>query len=256
MSNFYKLFFLIIPLIFFSCSGNREKIKRSQRIPPKEVVSILTDIYIDDGFLSSPASYGKFSVTDSSYNHIAIIKKHGYTKDQMDKTIKYYFIRDPKKLIKIYDDVLARLSEIQSRLEAEKPTILIPSSNLWTGQRSFLVPETGTTNSVNFSIAVKDTGMYELTLTAVVFKDDQSLNPRINVFFWHADTTKTGVRDNWNTVDLPKDGLRHNYTLSKRLTDTTFTHFNGWLLYNDTQTGRWEKHARIENIIFRKAVKK
>jgi hypothetical protein len=256
MRNILKILIIIITLTFISCSGNGGKIKRSQRIPDKDLVSILTDLYIADGLIALPSIHARFSAKDSAGNYIAIIEKHGYTKDRMDKTMKYYFINNPKKLEKIYDQVLARLSEIQSRLVTVVPSAPVVSYNLWTGQPSYYVPEAGITNSIFFSIPVKDTGLYELSLTTLVYRDDQSLNPRINVFFWHADSSKTGVRDYWNTIELQKDGKRHDYTLSKRLTDTTFTHFNGWLLFNDAKTGRWEKHALVENLLFRKVLYK
>lgn len=244
---------MIITLIFLSCSGSGGKTKKNQMIPSGEIVSILTDLYIADGLLYIQPIRIQFSAKDSIANYIEIIDSHGYTKDQMDKTLKYYFIKDPKELEKIYDEVLARLSEIQSRLEAEKPSSPEVSLSHWTGPSAYSVPESGINNTISFSIPVKDTGMYELSLTAIVYPDDQSLNPSINVFFWHADTSITGKRDYWETVNLPKDGKRHDYTLSKRLSDTTFTSFKGWLLYNDAKPGRWEKHAKVEKIIFRKA---
>jgi hypothetical protein len=257
MSNFLRILFAIITLTLFACSGSGEKVKRSQLIPSKEVVSILTDLYLADGLLILSPVRALYSKKDSSTSYMEIIEKHGYTKELMDKTMKYYFSKDPKKLEKIYDDVLARLSEMQSRLVIKTPTV-VPgiSYDLWTTQNNYSVPEAGVNNPIFFSIPVKDTGLYELSMVTAVYPDDQSLNPRINVFFWHADNSETGVRDYWTSVNLPKDGERHNYILSKRLTDTTFTHFNGWLLYSDSKTGRWEKHAIIEAISLRKVTKK
>jgi len=254
MSSSIKIFFIIIALTIISCSGNSGNTRKSKRVPDKDVVSILTDLYLADGLLGLPPVRTVFSKKDSTTNYIEIIKKHGYTKEQMDMTIRYFFIRNPKRLEKIYDEVLARLSEMQSRLATESPPASTPvaPANLWTLATSFVVPDAGVTNPIPFSIPVKDTGTYELSMTIVVYPDDKSLNPTINVFFWHTDGTEPGVRDYWAPVVLPKDGLRHNYTLSKKLTDKTFTHFNGWLLYSEPRPGRWEKHAIIENILLRK----
>ena len=75
----------------------------------------------------------------------------------------------------------------------------------------------------------------------------------MTVFFWHTDSSKTENRINWEELTFPKDGKRHIYSLSKRNTDTTFTHIGGWLLNSDPKEGRWKKHAKIENIILLKA---
>ena len=264
MNNSLKVTFIFLSLLIISCSGNGGKTSRSQLVPVNDVISILTDLYVADGLLSFPPVRIQFSAKDSIISYIEIIEKHGYTKEQMDNTLEYYFIKNPKKLEGIYDEVLAKLSEMQSRLATLTPPIAAatttpPTSgpvNLWTLAPSFAVPEIGVTNSISFSIPVKDTGMYELSMTTVVFPDDQSINPRISVFFWHADGTTSGVRNYWDEVSLPKDGKRHHYTLSKKLPDTTFTHINGWLLFNDAKNGRWEKHALVDNVTLQKITKK
>lgn len=238
--------FVFLVIFFVSCKG--ERIKRSELIPSKDVVTILTDLYIADGILVIPPVRAKFSAKDSIANYIDIIEKHGYTKEQMDRTINYYFIKDPKKLEKIYDQVLAKLSEIEIKLETETPAEKSSEFKLWNLKTNFSVPESGTANPIWFSIPVQDTGMYELSFSAMVYPDDKSISPRTEVFFWHADSTKDGVRDYWDRIALPKDAARHSYTIRKRLTDTSFTHISGWLLNHDPQPGRWEKHAKIFDI--------
>ena len=66
----------------------------------------MTDIHLADGLLILPKIKTMYSSLDSITAYTQIIEKHGYTKEIMDKTMKYYFIKDPKKLNKIYDQVL------------------------------------------------------------------------------------------------------------------------------------------------------
>jgi hypothetical protein len=217
-------------------------------IPVKDLVSILTDVHIANALLTYPSIRAKFSAKDSVTNYIDVIENHGFTKERMDATMNYYFTRNPKKLVKIYDQVLGKLSEIEARLKKEE--LIIPASNfnLWTGPQSYSFPESGATYPFPIDIPIKDTGTYVFKITATVFPDDESLNPKINLFFWCPDSTGNGINDAWDLVYYPKDGLKHNYTLSRKLTDPKFTGIRGWLMNHDPNPGRWKKHATIEKI--------
>ena len=241
---------LLIPVtLLYSCKSSD---KNHKLVPVKDLVDVLSELYIADGLLAFPPVRAKFFAKDSILNYVDIIQKHGYTKARMDYTMRYYFEKKPKKLENIYDLVLTRLSEKQALLEKEIPPAPAVPSNLWKGPGNLAVPETGIQNPAWFTISIKDTGNYMLTFTTVVYADDQSLNPKVTLFFWHTDSSKTEFRMNWPGENLPKDGLRHSYSLSKRNSDTAMTHISGWLLNCDPKQGRWVKHAKIENIVLRK----
>lgn len=243
---------LLIPVtLLYSCkSGNNN----NKLIPVKDLVSVLTELYVADGLLAFPPVRAQFYAKDTISNYIDIIKRYGYTKQRMDNTMRYYFEKNPKKLENIYDQVLTRLSEKQALLEKESPPVVPQAAyNLWEGPGFVAVPEKGIKDPAWFSIPIKDTGNYFLNFTATVYSDDQSINPKVTVFFWHTDSSKTEYRIPWPVVDLPKDGQPHNYAMSKRNADSTITHISGWLLDCDPKEGRWEKHAKIENIVLRKA---
>jgi len=230
-----------------SCSKTGDnQIKKSDIIPQKEFVSLLTDLYISDGLLSIPLIKDIFQMKDSTLNYIDVIRSHGYTKEKVDLTFKYYFMNDPKKLEKIYDQVIAKLSEIQSRLESQ--VSVTPTFNLWNMRHSYSIPSDGVHNKLSFSIPVHDTGTYYFMFDAQVYPDDQSANLRTKIFFWKPDSTKDGVIKYWSPSYYIRDGEKHSYTIRNTLTDSTFTHINGWLLEHDSQPGRWIKHVKITNI--------
>lgn len=107
----------ISSLILFSCTEKNEKPDRSDIIPEKDLMSILTEIHIADGLLPNPKiRFWVLSVDSISVYHY-IAEKHGYTKESFDKTMHYYFVRKPKRLIRIYDKILGKLSEMESLLE-------------------------------------------------------------------------------------------------------------------------------------------
>ena len=105
----------------------------------------------------------KYSPLDSisTYNHI--IEKHGYTKETMDKTLKYYFIKNPKKLIKIYDKVLGILSEMESRVQKDI-TEIKSQTQITFGQDmiSYSFPDPSGTDSAVFDISLTETRIYTL----------------------------------------------------------------------------------------------
>jgi hypothetical protein len=210
----------------------------------------MTDLYLANGLLGYPPVKTLFMNRDSIETYMDVIKKHGYTKEQLDKTMKYYFIEDIKELEKIYDQVLVRLTEMQTGIET---AMTIPVGvNLWNQKERMSVPENGAHDLLYFSIPVKDTGLYEISFNALIHKDDQSINPRTSVFFWHPSETQDGVRDYWDNIDLIKDGKSHVYSFSRTLTDTTFTHICGWLFQCEAPAGSWVKHGTFSSIKVRK----
>jgi len=237
---------LILVVLLASCSHSSVNVRRKDTIPPEKMVNILTEMYLADGLLSQPSIKNMFETKDSNLNYVDIIGSYGYTKDKLDQTIKYYIAKNPRKLEKIFDQVLARLSESESRILSEDSQN--QPGNLWNLKPSFSIPADGAYEKVWFSVPVRQKGFYHLTFNGTVYPDDNSLNLRTNVFFWKADSTKEGKREYWDAIYLINDGMNHEYTVSSELRDTTFTHIRGWLLDHDPQPGRWVKHVKITGI--------
>jgi hypothetical protein len=246
MSLLIRILLLLALVTATSCSQTGEKNKSRRLIPQDKLVAVMTDLYIADGLLSFPPIRNLYSAKDSISNYIDIVNSHGYTKEQMDITLKYYFIENPKKLQKIYDQIIARLSEMQASFSTG--TTEPVSSNLWNQKHKLSVPEDGAHNPFFFSIPVKDTGLYELSFNAIIYNDDKSLNPHTFVYFWRSSETADGIREPWDKIELIRDGTRHSYSVRKRLADTTFTHVSGWLFQCDAQPGSWVKHGAFASV--------
>jgi hypothetical protein len=244
--NVIRILLVIIILFSASCSHDKNKIRRKDLIPQKELVPLLTDLYIADGLLQYPTIRSKFSLKDTISSYLDIIKKHGYTKTQVDNTLHYYFLGDPKKLQKVYDLVLENLSELQSRNEAEKKAP--GNNNLWDARTTFSIPEDGSNNSVYFNIPVTDTGFFSISLSAILFKDDQSLYPRITVFFYKSDSTGAQIKKMWDKTDLIRDELNHNYYVTCRNSDPQFKHISGFLFDCDAKKESFKRHAKFADI--------
>jgi hypothetical protein len=248
MMRFTLLILILFSLLAGSCSTRKNKVDNKNLIPEKELVSILTDAFIADGLLTLPKIHYLYSSLDSLSAYIQIIERHGYTKAAMDKTLKYYFIKKPKQLIVIYDQVLGVLSEMESRYEREGVLLQSSISNIWKGKEFFCFPDIKGADSTRFSIPIKKPGYYTLTFSATVFPDDQSVNPQITAYTCNLDSLATGKRIYAKTINYLKDGRPHIYTLVFKVPEKTQLLLRGWLYNFCNNPDNSEKHAIFENI--------
>jgi hypothetical protein len=248
MNKFGFLILIIISLMTGSCSGRKQKLDNKNLIPEKDLVSLLTDIHIADGLLSLPKINSWASSLDSISSYYQVIEKHGYTKEILDKTMNYYFLNNPKKLNKIYDQVLGILSEMESRVEKESIIETARISNMWTGKDFYSIPSLSGNDSTLFDMTLSRSGTYTLSFSATLFPDDQSINPRVTVYSCSPDSIDTGKRQYVKSINYLKDGRPHKYKLTLIIPKNTIRHFRGWFYdFDNPPTGR-DKHIKIENI--------
>ena len=248
MVRFIYISLIALSLIISSCESRRSKLDRRNLIPEKELIPILTEIYLTDGLVSTPRILMKNIVPDSLSTYDDVIEKHGYTREEMDKTIRYYFIKKPKKLIIIYDKVLARLSIMESRLQKELVRTRSRAGNFWPGPDSYSFPDPAGTDSTVFDITLKLPGFYTLTADVTLFPDDQSLNTRMDAFTCNPDSIETGKRNYAEPVNYIKDGHEHKYSMVFSVPLKTILHVRGSLYDFDNCPDDWGKHIVIQNI--------
>ncbi len=156
----------------------------------------------------------KYSTGDTLSSYIDIIEKHGYTKEQMDRTMRFYFIKRPKKLVKIYDKVLGTISEMESRVNKEIPAFYgAREVNVWPGKPSYSLPAPPGKDTAWFDFPVDFAGVYNLKFTLTIYPDDQSVDPYGGVYFLHTDSAGNDKRIYFPQIPYLKDGLPHNYDL-------------------------------------------
>jgi hypothetical protein len=250
MTRFILLILILLTVAAGACSSRKNKLDHRNMIPEKELTSIITDLYISDGLLTLPRIHHWYSPLDSLSTYNEVIVKHGYTKEAMDKTMKYYFIKNPKKLIKIYDEVLAVLSEMESRYQKEVTIMQSKISNLWSGPEFYSSFDSSEADSTDFDTNVGTSGVYALTFTVTVYPYDESVNPRLTAFTCHPDSIDTGKRHYIKTINYIKDGLPHTYYVTVNVLNRSDYHLRGLLYdYDNCQEG-WGKHFTIEKIYY------
>jgi len=247
MFRYAILIIVLMSLMTGSCTSKKSKLDKKNLIPEKELVSLLTDIHLADGLLILPKIKAAYSLLDSITAYTQIIEKHGYTKEIMDKTMKYYFINDPKKLNKIYDQVMGILSEMESRVEKQSLIENARIYNQWPGKEYYSFPGISDKDSTMFDITIARPGLYTLAFSATLFPDDQSLNPRPLAYTASPDSIDTGKRRYMKSFNYLKDGRRHSYSLSIHVRNNS-NHVRGWLYYFDNSTTDLKPHIQIENI--------
>ncbi|HNY58647.1 MAG TPA: DUF4296 domain-containing protein [Bacteroidales bacterium] len=249
MKTLYKIFFVTLMLMIVSC-GNTENKKpsRKMRIPDDRLAAILTDTYLTAGIMDLFAMRDTWAQRDSIQNYIDVIESHGYTYEQFETTMRYYFMSKPRKLSRIYDRVTGNLLELETELMTQQSAVKPSEKNLWPGKPDYRLPEEFTRDPVWFDIPVDKPGEYILKADIRVFEDDKSLNPRVTVYFSYRDSAGEEKRDYWQEVFLVKDGQIHNIQIKHTLDTIPDARLRGWLLNHDNQSGKWEKHARISNI--------
>jgi hypothetical protein len=234
--------------MMYSCTGKVEKPDSSGIIPERDLIPILMEIHLADGLLPNPKIRNWVLSADSitMYNYIA--EKHGYSKETLDKTMHYYFISKPKKLISIYDKILARMSEMESLLEKEVMLAREHSSNFWPGEKNYYIPDSSDIGTLDFQASLAGSRIYILKFTAAIFPDDQSVHPQSRVFSCDADSIMTGIRTFYESPVFIKDGKPHTYSI--RIFVNTFEpiQLKGNLYNIDNCLEEWQKHINFENI--------
>ncbi len=247
-TRFAIIILVLLAIMGSSCSDRKAKLDRRNMIPEKELVKLLTDLYIADGLITHPHVNKWFPSLDSISTYYHIIEKHGYTKATLDKTLKFYFYRKPKELISIYDNVLGALSEMDAHVEKALMSEKTQSENLWAGNDYYPFPDTQGDNPASFDVYLNRTGTYTLTFTATVFPDDQSDNPGMIAFTYFTDVSGNEVRTYLKPEKYIKDGMPHTYSTTVVVTSVSNIHFAGNIYATGSNPINSEKHSFIESI--------
>lgn len=249
INKYTGLIIILLLLIAQSCNKtSRSGIRKSEVIPEEEMVDILSDLYLVDGLLNYPPIRTDYENKDSTENYTDIISEYGYTKEDVDQSIKYYFIDKPKKYASIYDRVIEKLSGMEADVIQKMSQDTNLNQNLWNGERSYSLPDYGLNDPLEFSIRTEGLGEYVIKARITLYEDDQSIDPHCLVWFWFDDGSEEGKKIMWDREDLVKTGRPVVVTMRNELNDPRVTHLRGRLLNHADQTGHWEKHAMVSSI--------
>ncbi|WP_288019061.1 DUF4296 domain-containing protein [Tenuifilum sp.] len=250
MMKFSKYIVLTI-LVFASVTCKKEK----SIIPEKEMVTILTKIYLTDGIISVPSKSSLYRIDTIGY-YEPILEKYGYTAEQFDSSIIFYS-KKTEVLDRIYDNVIMQLTiqkdkllQAKDTLNHETETLVNSSANLWPLKTSWNMAIDYPNNpSLGFDIPTPSLGIYTISFDAQIFPDDEAIDARHYIFFYYNNNTPTGVRENPKTFVYKKDGKKHHFTYQFVLKNKQVTHLKGWLYDTGNGNSSFKRSAKFENIM-------
>ena len=108
-----KILILLIVFSLFSCKKQQTP---DYVIPFNNMVDIIVEIHITDGLLTSSKVRRELIKLDTTNYYDAILNKYNYKRQDFDTSL-YYYTKNIDQYDLIYDEVLNRLSEIESKLE-------------------------------------------------------------------------------------------------------------------------------------------
>ncbi|MGI6338708.1 MAG: DUF4296 domain-containing protein [Bacteroidales bacterium] len=249
MKGIFILASAMLLILSGSCSGRRSKAGHKDIIPEKKLITILTEAHIADGLLVIPDIRREYSNLDNLAIYREIFEKHGYNEEIMEKTMRFYFMKRPKKLIKIYDKVLSRLSEMEARIEQLASQDGVNSTlNLWQGQHFYTLHGQKDSDTAWFEFPVRLQGKYTISFTLTLYPDDQTADPQCGIFSTSADTDSTDMKDYYKSLPFLKDGLPHYYSITKTISGTPPFMLKGWFINYENQHPSSLKHMSVNNI--------
>lgn len=228
---------------------------KEKHIPNKDMVNILAEVFITDAITSTKLSH-KILRKDSIEYYKPIVDKYGYTEDEFVKTLNY-LMDNPSEFEKLLDKVVGRLSIIETEKAQEisrkteiKEVTEDQEGNLWTAKRDWKLPEDGDNERLYFKVPTQGAGLYSVSAEVIVKPEDQSVEPSMHVWFY-TESEPPDFRFNPKQEEYLKDGEERTVILRCMLTDTTMTHFMGYILDHQPRDGKWTKYAEISKISIR-----
>ncbi len=242
---FKRLLFIVTVILF---SGSCHIFHKKYIIPEKKLIQVLVDIHIADAIAMVVPYSGPADIPDSAQVYSSLFKKHNITHAQFDSTMAYY-ARKPEKLIKIYTAVNTILNKRESEIiaEGEKPEAE-KQIVIWQDNKIYILPQMGKREKIEINVPISKAGVYTFSAKIKMHDDDQSVAPRITLFFWYDNGTPKGYREYFNNTPILKNNHAETYSVSRQLTNPNITHLKGFVLDHSNPDTLFSKHVIVSEM--------
>lgn len=230
-----KFLKILLPL-FLLAACNTELPKGV--LSPKKMIPIVEDIHIVDAMLlNSNISKGD-SIALSYYAYI--YNKHGISKEQFNTSIAYY-AKNPKKLRKVYPQILERLETRDSLLKVAQKGHT-DTLQLWEGKPAYTV-EKYTTETLPVSIPANYPKTYTISAEIKIYKDSQLKEVSPHFAFVASDTSYV-----LPTKKITADTVFQKFEIKDIVQDSTVVRLEGDFFPASKDSIEQFKHYEIRKI--------
>jgi hypothetical protein len=247
--NFFAGTIIIFILILLASSGCDDKSRRGL-IPDNKLEAILSDSYLSDGLFSMPSIRNQFSKRDTTSTYVDIINSYGYSYEEMEKTLNYYFINDPKRLVRIYDRIAAKLNEEELMITAAQQKEADILAEKTKKRFHFYLPDPELKEKPYFSYELYPPGVFTLKFSVTLYPDDQAYHPRFIAWYSVADGADSVRRTYFPEIRYLSDGWPHTYIVKGRIEGDKKSILQGLYYEYDNNPGIFSRHAEIVNLNF------
>ncbi|RUT77708.1 DUF4296 domain-containing protein [Ancylomarina longa] len=235
-------------LSVFLCISCKKEMVKKPKLSEDEFTKMLIDIHIGDGTMTAENIYRSGQNYRPSYYYNSIYQKYNITAAQFDSCVHYYSL-NTVKYTKIYDKIIDSLNRLETklRIELKKTKLEQDTVNLWKKRQDWKVPAQGRP-IFNFSIPIREKGIYTIRAKIKVYKGDQTYDPRMEAYFWKKDTVN-GQSVKFDPKKIVKDSEFHEYEIQMEYPDSTYTQLRGNIFANSNDLPQFTQHYEIKDIL-------
>jgi hypothetical protein len=185
-----------------------------------------------------------------------VLDKHRIGRELFVETMRYYSY-NPIQFELLYNQVIDELNRRHTMAQMERPDhetfewqepSRAETIELWPLAADWFFPAADTNKMISFEIPVYEPGTYTFSAEILLYPQDYSENPAVDIWFWHDDGTPGGLTEDFGRVTIIKDGISRHITITASLKDTFNTFIRGSVLDMSNPDGQRERHAEVRNI--------
>lgn len=214
----------------------------------KKIVRVIIDMHIADAIQTDRNMKVLIDDFKSIDFYKSVFEKHNITKEQFDSSIHYYTKR-PEEYQRIYEKVFSEMSKMESDLNDSPEDFRSRKTKIiWNSSFNHISVSDTVINTGEFSVPVEKPGVYSIEAGMLIYKNDESINPRFQAYFWYDDGTEEGYRDYFPEVPVIKAPIMREYSVTKELHDQKVTHIKGNIIKRDNTDSIFIKNFKLLNV--------